>query len=320
MAESPAINLPSPEACVICLSRLSEKAIALPCKHDQFDFGCLCTWLHQQRVCPLCKGAVTAVKYDLLKPDGGSIFTLPPPELSSPRKNSVGTYRRTHPYQPRYDSYGHPFGSSHERPHHDSHGRPVDSSIAPALPRTRFLRGFRLNVEALEADKAIAFRRRVYRKQMYSLRVGSNRISRYQNLTPESFKSNDLLVSRAKTWIRRELSAFKFLDPDSPSYGQPDRRASNAEFLLEYVVSILKSIDLRGSGGQAEEMLKDFLEQENAKLFLHELEAFLRSPYETLAHWDAHVQYAKLQDSRGRRKERYDSSDDYSSDTDTSIS
>ena len=320
MAETPALNLPSPEACVICLSRLSEKAIALPCKHDQFDFGCLCTWLHHQRVCPLCKGAVTAVKYDLLKPDGGTIFALPPPELSSPRKNSVGTYRRTHPYQARYDRYGRPFSSSHERPHHDSHERPVNSSDAPALPRTRVQRGFRLNMEALEADRAIAFRRRLYRKRMYSLHVGSNRISRYQNLTPESFTSNELLVSRAKTWTRRELSAFDFLDPNSPSHGQSDRRASNAEFLLEYVVSILKSIDLRGSGGQAEELLKDFLGRENAKLFLHELEAFLRSPYETPGHWDTHVQYAELQDSRRRRKGRYDSSDEDSSDTDTSIS
>lgn len=129
-----------------------------------------------------------------------------------------------------------------------------------------------------------------------------------------------MLVSRAKRWIRRELSAFKFLDPSSTSYGNSDRRTSNAEFLLEYVVSILKSIDLRGSSGQAEELLKDFLGRENTRLFLHELEAFLRSPYEKPEDWDKHVQYAEVQASRSRRKANYNCSDTEEDKLDSAIS
>jgi hypothetical protein len=95
-------------------------------------------------------------------------------------------------------------------------------------------------------------------------------------------------------WIRRELQVFDFLNSSSPSTSSTsaDRRANNADFLLEYIVAILKSIDLKGSTGQAEELLKDFLGRDNAKLFVHELESWLRSPYEYLKDWDRAVQYA----------------------------
>ena len=71
------------------------------------------------------------------------------------------------------------------------------------------------------------------------------------------------------------------------------RRAKNAEFLLEYIVAILKSVDVKGSGGQAEEMLQEFLGRENTQLFLHELRAWLRSPYTSLDDWDRAVQYSE---------------------------
>lgn len=44
----------STSPCVICLDAVSEAAIAIPCKHDNFDFLCLASWLQQRRVCPLC--------------------------------------------------------------------------------------------------------------------------------------------------------------------------------------------------------------------------------------------------------------------------
>jgi len=72
------------------------------------------------------------------------------------------------------------------------------------------------------------------------------------------------------------------------------RKINNAEFLLEYIIAILKTVDLKGSGGQAEEMLQEFLGRENARLFLHELNAWLRSPYNSLDDWDRHVQYTDI--------------------------
>lgn len=137
------------------------------------------------------------------------------------------------------------------------------------------------------------------------MRVGSNRLSQYRELTPELFNRDEELVSRARKWIRRELRVFAFLNPGPEEEERTpqqvsraghqrleSRRANNAEFLLEYVVAILRTVDLKGSAGQAEELLRDFIGRENACLFLHELQAWLRSPYNSLEDWDRHVQYA----------------------------
>ena len=85
-------------------------------------------------------------------------------------------------------------------------------------------------------------------------------------------------MSRARMWIRRELRVWEWT-------------SGNAEFLIEYVVGILKSVDLRGSAGQAEEMVSEVLGKENAQVFIHELNAFVRSPFTTLQPFDNFVQY-----------------------------
>ena len=103
------------------------------------------------------------------------------------------------------------------------------------------------------------------------------------------FVQDQELVSRAKKWIRWELQVFQFLNPDGVGEEGIARRTNNAEFLLEYIVAILKSVDVKGS--QAEEMVHEFLGRENTRLFLHELKGWLRSPFSTLEDWDRHVQY-----------------------------
>lgn len=62
---------------------------------------------------------------------------------------------------------------------------------------------------------------------------------------------------------------------------------------MEYIVAVLKSNELRGADGKAEELLADFLGRDNTRLLLHELEAWLRSPYIRLEDWDKQVQYAE---------------------------
>uniref|UniRef100_L2G904 RING-type E3 ubiquitin transferase n=1 Tax=Colletotrichum fructicola (strain Nara gc5) TaxID=1213859 RepID=L2G904_COLFN len=80
------------------------------------------------------------------------------------------------------------------------------------------------------------------------------------------FASDSELVSRARTFLRRELQVFEFLSPDNDAR-TPEadpvrrRRANNAEFLLEYIVAILKTVDMQGSMGQAEELIQEFLGQ-----------------------------------------------------------
>ncbi|KAI9757040.1 MAG: hypothetical protein M4579_003609 [Chaenotheca gracillima] len=109
------------------------------------------------------------------------------------------------------------------------------------------------------------------------------------------FQDDPEIVSRARKWIRRELQVFEFLNPENAS--EPDsnggvtRRANNAEFLLEYIIAILKTVDIKSSTGQAEEMLQEFLGRDHTRLFLHELRAWLRSPFASLQDWDRAVQY-----------------------------
>lgn len=155
------------------------------------------------------------------------------------------------------------------------------------LPRPR-LQG------PVSADAALLRRRHVYRNKLFSLHVGSNRLSRFRDLTPGLFSRDEELVSRARKWTRRELQVFEFLNSDGTEAEGVSRRANNAEFLLEYIVAILKTVDIKGSGGQAEDMLQEFLGRENTRLFLHELRAWLRSPYTSLDDWDRHVQYSDI--------------------------
>lgn len=63
--------------------------------------------------------------------------------------------------------------------------------------------------------------------------------------------------------------------------------------MLSYIVSILKMVDVKASNGHAENLLAEFLGRENGRLFLHELESWLRSPYTKLEDWDANVQYTE---------------------------
>ena len=88
------------------------------------------------------------------------------------------------------------------------------------------------------------------------------------------------LQARAKMFLRRELRVFEWTN-------------ENAEFVLEYIMAILKTVDLKAANGAAEGMLADFLGKENAGVFCHEVHAFLRSPYTRLEDWDRAVQYER---------------------------
>jgi hypothetical protein len=139
-------------------------------------------------------------------------------------------------------------------------------------------------------DPALLRRKYIYRHKLYSLHVGSNRVSQHKSFTPHTFAQSPELQSRARKWIRRELAVFDFLKPDHPST-LGNNRATNTEYLLEFIIAILKAVDIKDSSGQAEELVKEFIGRDNAQLFLHELEAWLRSPHQELGDWDCEVQY-----------------------------
>ncbi|KFA51097.1 hypothetical protein S40293_04740 [Stachybotrys chartarum IBT 40293] len=257
------------DCCVICLEAISESCEARPCGHRNFDYLCIASWLYETPRCPLCKAPV-------LKLVHGPADNIQTTLFNQESKQSNSTNRASDTGVPRGRRHG--FAARRPRPRHT----------------------FR---EATRPQNIASQRRDIYRRNLYSKHVGSNRMSRYRELSPHMFCADSELVSRARMWIRRELQVFSFLnldDSDTEAAGPRTsdsntpiqrRRANNAEFLLEYIVAILKSVDIVGSGGQAEEMLSDFLGRDNTKLFLHELRAWLRSPYTKLEDWDRAVQY-----------------------------
>lgn len=263
------------ECCVICLGNIGEHCEALPCKHRNFDYACLITWLmHGQARCPLCKSEVREIRYDLSE-DGkqGKTHKLqewvegreePLPQIEGTLNRSALTFERRRSRS-----------SSSYFEHWD---RSLRQSEENALQRRRF----------------------VYRHNLYSLHVGSNRRQpaglRYRELSPQLFRNDPELISRARMWISRELQVFDFLYTCSDSPEQDDgsvrrRKPSKAEYLLEYIIAILKIMDIQGSAGQAEDFIREFLGRKYTRLFLHELRAYLRSPYRWLGAWDRAVQY-----------------------------
>ncbi|KAL8936397.1 MAG: hypothetical protein Q9216_004956 [Gyalolechia sp. 2 TL-2023] len=286
-AASEAGNSKPCEACVICLDTISERAAASPCSHDSFDFLCLVSWLQERSTCPLCttilllrypftiqidddvgKTEVLTVDYGALSPSGCKSYNVPrrpvKEDLNAPATHQPS---RIAPAERLY-------ARTNRRPQRSARPRPP-----------------------LSADAALLRRKQIYARGLYSLHVGTNRLSRFRDLTPQLFSRDVELVGRARKWIRRELQVFEFLNTDGGEEGGVTRRANNAEFLLEYIVAILKTVDVKGSGGQAEDMLQEFLGRENTRLFLHELRAWLRSPYTSLEDWDRHVQYVEQQGS-----------------------
>ncbi|TRX97602.1 hypothetical protein FHL15_001357 [Xylaria flabelliformis] len=251
----------APKCCVICLTDVAKPCRALPCKHCNFDYLCLLTWLEHRPCCPLCNCAVQEVWYDL--GDGDSqpkVYKVPATLTKFNNQNGVSS-RSTSISELRSSSY-------------------ADESAQ------------------LYGDEAMRRRRSIYRHNLYSLHVGSNRrqptTSRYRELSPELFRKDNQLVSRARMWLRRELRVFEFLVTSNQSSHDhsPSRRCNKVDYLVEYTIAILKTLDTQSSEGQAEEMLQVYIGRRFTRLLLHELRAWLKSPCSTLRAWDRIVQYA----------------------------
>ncbi|CAF9920247.1 MAG: hypothetical protein HETSPECPRED_004208 [Heterodermia speciosa] len=252
------------DPCVICLETISERAVTSPCGHENFDFLCLVSWLQERSSCPLCKRNVYSVAYC---------------------HQARGEYEVYKVHQTRTTL---PDGTITRAPHNDqTRGR-----TQPRYPNWRSQRSSQQR-QPISADAALLRRKEVYRQNLYSSHVGTNRLSKYKDLTPRAIASDEKLISRARKWIRRELKVFEFLNSDEREECGASRRANNAEFLMEYIVAILKTVDTKGASGQAEDMLQEFLGRDTTRLFLHELRAWLRSPYDSLENWDRHVQYGR---------------------------
>ncbi|KAI0475074.1 hypothetical protein GGR56DRAFT_496274 [Xylariaceae sp. FL0804] len=256
-------QLPTEPSCVICLDSITEACEARPCGHRHFDYPCLLAWLARQSTCPLCKTSVHEVGSAFEAADGGDqpcrIHRVPQTRLDSSAELFLS-----------------PGLSDQER-------------RADRLP-TRRRRALAPGAQQL----AIWRRRDIYRHNLYALHVGSNPLSQYKEIYPRRFELEPELVSRARAWLRRELQVFEFLQvPPCPQRSEGTmrrRRANPAEYLLEYIIAILKTVDIQDSQGHAETLLRDSLGRENARHLLHELKSFLRSPW-SIEEWDRRVRY-----------------------------
>jgi hypothetical protein len=290
--------------CIICHSQITQPCIADLCRHRDYDFACLVNWLQISSTCPECRAPVKSVRYGSAAeneeawatykvPAEGRVVPLQQsealePALSEPeRRAQIARYRR------------------HRR----------DQRRRQEAER-RASEEFSLRNESLER------RREVYAHNLYSLHIGTNRKSGYRDLTPADFLVDDALVTKVRRWLRRELQVFPDLQAATMSRAliahsieavrvaarcpllvtNTRRKLSNAEFLMEYIIAILKTVDMQASSGAAQDLLADFIGTAHSRLLLHELRAWLRSPYESLEQYDLAVQYKEPSD--GRREAR----------------
>jgi hypothetical protein len=257
------------ECCIICLGDLTEQCEALPCRHNNFDFICLVTWLQQRATCPLCKTAVQEVRYELSDDNKqGKIYRVPEPSKESNESN----------------------GQSEES---------LRRSPWISLPRNGDHYDHSTTIRQPHGADAIQKRRFIYYHNLYSLHIGSNKrqpVELYhREVSPQTFMTDLETVHRARKWLRRELRVFQFLNISHNALhelGSNERpRLCNSEYLLEYIIAILKNIDVQDSSGQAEDLIREFLGRKYTRLILHELKAWLRSSYTSLIAWDCNVQY-----------------------------
>jgi len=90
-------------------------------------------------------------------------------------------------------------------------------------------------------------------------------VSRFRDLIPGLRSRDGKPVSQVRKRVRRELQVFDFLNLDEVEVEGVARRANNAGLLPGYVVAILKTVDIKGSGGQAEDMPQEFLGKDNTR-------------------------------------------------------
>ncbi|KAF9653602.1 hypothetical protein BDM02DRAFT_3182613 [Thelephora ganbajun] len=239
--------------CSICLQRLTDRTLIPRCSHE-FCFECLVIWADQSRRCPLCAQGIgeylihnVRSKYDYTK------YFLPPLRSGSPVL-AVG-------------------GSS--------------SSNQRRLTRRERQWGQRERREQEVQDqleRSIKRRKWVYRHNLYAKHVASNVYTRYRPFpTPAQFATSSDYISRATSFLRRELQVWPNLD---------------IEFLTTFTLSIMKSLDIRSES--AVKLLSEFLDMDqpymeghphpNAEHFAHEMYSYLRSPFRDLYVYDKMVQ------------------------------
>ncbi|PHH62049.1 hypothetical protein CDD81_7605 [Ophiocordyceps australis] len=272
---------PAERQCVICFQAITQPCFLKPCGHHEFDHHCIGRWLQYEYSasecsrrslarCPICRENIIDIAASPSQVGQGKQITqtMPFGHVPSRRGNHSSNYRRSTWFR---------------------------SDYAESRRRQRCTRRERASLD---------FRRTVYSHSLYSLHMGSNPLSGYREISRQRFQTEMQLQNRARAFLRRDLRAFSWLttpdtDEDSawpidsspapPSGAQRPRLA--LEKLVSHIMRLLLVFEIRGSDGHLEDDLATHLGRANAKLFIHELHSFLRSPCHRIEDWDRMVRY-----------------------------
>jgi hypothetical protein len=154
----------------------------------------------------------------------------------------------------------------------------------------------------------------IYREGRYALHIGSSSYNSYRTLSVSDFQHDDQLTRRATAFIRRELLIIDCLNPRErrqfpdagPMRSLLEQRVGRNYWgsqRVDYVMRVLRAVDMQSANGAAEEILRP-VTGEFTGLFLHELRAFLRSPFGRVEEWDEVVRYGPP--TRGMRADDED--------------
>ncbi|KAG8786835.1 hypothetical protein FRC15_010575 [Serendipita sp. 397] len=138
-----------------------------------------------------------------------------------------------------------------------------------------------------ELHAMITRRKFIYQNVLYAKHVASNKYTRYApHPTPAQVAVSIDLQRKAAAFLRRELQVWSNLD---------------VEFLTNYIVMMIKVVDLRTEGGI--KILSDLLDpgiryteegrKPNTEHLAHELYSYLRSPFKSIESYDRAVQYGE---------------------------
>ncbi|CAO1629115.1 unnamed protein product [Parajaminaea phylloscopi] len=277
-------------SCLICLSStdaVRDRAVLPLCNHSLFCFPCIVQWAELKRTCPLCVRDIGPYILHNIRSERDYERYYLRPSYGGPSQDATDI-----------DAQAATRSIQAERLHRQ-HRQLVGSSAQsrrrpPIVPRAGEAQGWTersreelasndlletVNDPLEQLDRALERRRIVYRERLFALHMGSNRHSGFQSApSVASMSRKSHLAEQILPFLRRELMAM----PLGPSV--------DVHFLTTYIVSVLRSLDVRGDA--ASRLLGElFGDHELAEHFCHELMTYMRSRSKSCAEFDRRVQY-----------------------------
>ncbi|KAK3844057.1 MAG: hypothetical protein J3R72DRAFT_489190 [Linnemannia gamsii] len=272
-------------SCTICLNTYEDRAVLESCHHE-FCFSCILQWSTLSHTCPLCIRPFTSCMHEIKNNEEYAIHQFEPlPRARSSSGSTAAGNTSALPHGIIRRLYGPPQWRRRTR------DRPPPRIIPDSADE--------LSVSDRQ-QAALENRRNVYRNNLFVRHMGANKISGFQQTTPESFSIFPHRLDRLVPWIRRELQAITTLSSSSASQSalssdgntvhsanSHDETDPGLEIIREYIIAVCKRYDLQTDQGQ--DLIRDFL-YDHTEHFVHELMAFARSPFSIEA-YDRVAQY-----------------------------